>query len=305
MTGLARCGHEPTTGLYHERLGPEGGDAPPILLIPGAGVTGACWRVTADGRPGWAELLAAAGHECWVTDWPGTGRSGGRDVLGIRYSDLVEGYLALLRDVIGRPAVVLCHSMGGAIAWQLVAHAPEIVAGVVSVAGAYPGNLVSRSEVVADDGAVAEVRFADTGVRFVVDRTRPYLYEDAYVREQAVATSTRLAPGDVAGLRRGFVGIPPRVLLARLGVEEGMPVVDDPAGFAGMRVRLLAGPEDPAHTRTIEERTIAQLRAWGADAHLTWLADLGIEGNGHFPFTEANSDELAEVVERLLAEVAA
>lgn len=291
--------------MFYEVLGRLDDDRPPVLFIHGAGATGACWRATPDDRAGWADLLADRSRECWVTDWPGTGRSGGRDVLDIAYCDLVAGYRSLLRDVLHRPATVLCHSMGGAIAWQLVAHEPELVAGVVSIAGAYPGNLAPRSEVVADDGDVLEVVFADTGVRFVVDRSRPYLYEDAYVSQQAVATSTRFRAEDIPRLRAGFVGIPPRVLLQRLGVIAGMPTVDDSTGFAGMRVRLVAGPEDPAHTRAIEARTVAQLREWGADASLTWLPDLGIEGNGHFPFFEDNSEPLLDVVEQLLQEVTA
>jgi len=291
--------------MFYEVLGRLDDDRPPVLFIHGAGATGACWRATPDDRAGWADLLADRSRECWVTDWPGTGRSGGRDVLDIAYCDLVAGYRSLLRDVLHRPATVLCHSMGGAIAWQLVAHEPELVAGVVSIAGAYPGNLAPRSEVVADDGDVLEVVFADTGVRFVVDRSRPYLYEDAYVSQQAVATSTRFRAEDIPRLRAGFVGIPPRVLLQRLGVIAGMPTVDDSTGFAGMRVRLVAGPEDPAHTRAIEARTVAQLREWGADASLTWLPDLGIEGNGHFPFFEDNSERLLDVVEQLLQEVTA
>ena len=44
------------------------------------------------------------------------------------------------------------------------------------------------------------------------------------------------------------------------------------------------------------------LREWGAGAELTWLPDLGIEGNGHFMFFEENSDELVEVlVDQLVA----
>jgi pimeloyl-ACP methyl ester carboxylesterase len=306
MSPQARIGHEPSSGLYWEHLGPTApGGEPPLLFIHGGGATAACWRATPDGRLGWADQLAQRGYDVWLTDWPGTGRSGNRNGLEIEYGDVVDGYRALLRDVIGRPVVLVCHSMGGAVTWKLVEQAPDLVAGVVSVAGAYPANLAPTSEVVSDDGRVVEVTFADTGVLITVDRTVMNLYDDAYVFRQGIAGSTRFPMDHVDAMRASFVGLPPRMLLQRLGVVPGMPRVEEPAGFAGKPVRLIAGDQDPAHTRAIEERTIALLREWGAQADLVWLADRGIEGNGHFLFFEDNSDDLLEVVVEQLDAVGA
>jgi pimeloyl-ACP methyl ester carboxylesterase len=298
----ARIGHEVITGTYWERLG-AASERPPLLFIHGGGATGACWRATPDGRVGWADALSARGHECWLIDWPGTGRSGNRDGLEITYADVVDGCRRVLREVIATPAVVICHSMGGAVAWQLVQHEPALVTGVVAVAGAYPANVVARSHVVADDGKVAVIDFADTGVRLTVDRRVMNLYGDAYIYEQGLATSTRFPRDQVDAMRAGLVGLPPLMLLQRLGVLDGMPVVDRPDGFAGKRIRLIAGPEDPAHTRAIEERTAALLRSWRADAELVWLADRGISGNGHFLMFEQNSDDILEIVAEQIAAV--
>jgi pimeloyl-ACP methyl ester carboxylesterase len=299
---MPRTGHEPSSGLYWEEHG-DPGAGPPLLLIPGGGATGACWTSTPDGRPGWAQGLLARGHRLWLTDWPGVGRSGGRNLLEIVYADVVDGYQRLLSDVIAEPVVVLCHSMGGAIAWLLVASRSSLVAGVVSVAGAYPGNLAARSELLAERDGVYEVRFADTGVEFSVDTGAPYLYEDAYIRDQAIADSTRFPVDRVAAFRAGLVPLPPRMVLQRLGVLEGMPLVDDPSGFEGTRVRLIAGDRDPAHTRSIEDRTVGQLREWGADAELIWLPSRGIVGNGHFLFLELNSEDVLELALGAIAEV--
>lgn len=300
----ARCGNEPVSGLYHEILGERRALDRPLLWIHGGGATGACWRVTPDGRAGWADLLAERGYECWVTDWPGTGRSGNRHTVEIEYEDVVDGYRRLLREVIGEPVVVICHSMGGAVTWQLVQHEGDLVAGVVSVAGAYPANTPPSSEVTADDGRVAEVTFGDTGVSFRIDRRVPYLYEDSYIHEQAIATSTRFPVEATEAMRAGLVGLPPRMVLQRVGVEPGLPMVSSPDAFAGKPIRLITGGEDPAHTRAIEDRTLELLGSWGAEVELVWLPDRGIEGNGHFMFMERNSDELLEILVEQLREVA-
>jgi pimeloyl-ACP methyl ester carboxylesterase len=305
MSGHARVGWEKESGLYYEIFGGRANDAPPLLLIHGGGATGASWRTTADGRAGWADLLVERGYECWLTDWPGTGRSGNRNGLEIEYGDVVDGYRRLLRDVIAEPAVVVCHSMGGAVTWQIVQHESDLVAGVVSVAGAYPANVVARSEVVSDDGHVAEIVFADTGVQMSVDRRVMNLYGDNYIYQQGIATSTRFPRDLVDDVRAGLVGLPPKMLLQRLGVLDGMPVVDQPGGFRNKPIRLIAGGEDPAHTREIEERTVGLLSDWGADVELVWLPDRGIEGNGHFMFLEENSDELLDVLVEQLGAVAA
>lgn len=291
----AACGHEPESGLYFEVLGQAGGPDPPVLFIHGGGASGACFRATPDGRPGWADLLARRGVEVWVTDWPGCGRSGGRDALGVGYAEIVAGYVRLLRDFVGRPARLVCHSMGGAITWAVVERSRELVDSVLAVAASYPGNLGPVEEVVADDGTLARIRFGASGVVFDVRRDRLYHYGDAYVNEQALAGSIRFPRGELDAFRASLVGIPPRVLLQRFGHDGGLPRVERTEAFEGLRVLYFTGPEDPAHTREIDARTIELLRTWGADAELLFLADRGIDGNGHFLFLEDNSDELLEL----------
>jgi pimeloyl-ACP methyl ester carboxylesterase len=284
----ARCGHEPTSGLYYEVLG----EGRPVVFIHGGGASGSHFRVTPDGRPGWADRLAERGFQCWVTDWPGCGRSGGRDVLAIRYADLVAGYARLLALVDSPPAIV-CHSMGGAVTWKLVELG--LVERVVAVAASYPGNIQPAGETISDDGNRARIRFAATGVEFEVARDRLSYYPDAYVLDQGIAGSRRFPREHMGQFRASLLGLPPLTLLQRLGAEEGLPRVEHPEAFRGLAVHYFTGTEDPAHTPVIEERTIELLRTWGADAQLHWL-----EGNGHFLFLEENSDEILEqVVETL------
>jgi len=293
----ARVGRETHSGLYYEILGEGTAGRPPLLFIHGGGVSGDHFRATPDGRMGWADLLAGRGYQVWVTDWPGTGRSGYRDIAKLEYDDVVDGYRRLLVELIGQPVVVLPHSMGGPTTWKLVELEPQLVAGVLGIAPGYPGNLAAKnSQVIADDGTVITFRFGDTGVQFTLDRRKPYVYEDAYIYKQAIGASKRFPVDAVASMRAGFSGISPLMVLQRTGVMPGMPVIEKPAGFKGKRIRLVAGSEDPAHTLEIETRTADLLSSWGADAKVVWLAERGIVGNGHMLALELNHEAILEVL---------
>jgi len=294
----ATTGTEPTSGMYYEVLGSPTDYPHPILFIHGGGGTGAYWRVTQEGTAGWADQLADRGYEAWVTDWAGSGRSSHRDVELLDYSDVVEGYIHLLRDVIRRPVVIVPHSMGGGIAWRLVERVPELVAGVVGIAAAYPANIQRSGTIVSDDGVNVEAVFADTGLTFHVDRTKAYVYSRDYIEKQAGMDGPLIVEGSLERMLRFPDAMAPRLLLQRIGVLEGMPIVQNPAGFAGKKVRLIAGDHDMAHTREIEDRTVELLRSWGADAELVWLADEGLDGHSHFLMVERKAAEALAVVER-------
>lgn len=270
--------------MYYEVLG----EGRPIVFIHGGGASGASFRATPDGRPGWADRLAARGFECWVTDWPGCGRSGGRDVLTIRYEDLVDGYARLLA-LVGTPTTIVCHSMSGAVTWKLVERG--LVERVVAVAASYPGNIQPPGETISDDGRLARIRFVASGVEFEVDRDRLSYYSDAYVFDQGIAGSRRFPTEHLEGFRASLLGLPPLTLLQRLGAEGGLPKIERTEAFRGVAVHYFTGTEDPAHTPEIEEKTIELLSGWGAEAHLYWL-----EGNGHFLFLEDNSDQILDQV---------
>ena len=61
---------------YFEVIEPTGGRTgkPPMFLIHGGAHTGACYLMTADGRPGWAHAFAQPGYRVVIPDWPGSGR---------------------------------------------------------------------------------------------------------------------------------------------------------------------------------------------------------------------------------------
>ena len=163
------------------------------MFFHGNGQTGAVWRQTPDGRPGWAYYLIDQGYTVYMVDYPARGRSpyvpGVDGKLGIRTAqdlsqiwtgpvlsggnfprmqkytqwpsdspkkgtmgDPVFDYFAkgqmqfvnnqaevaipagvALLDKIGSPVILLTHSQGGGIGFNVADERPKLIAGMVSI----------------------------------------------------------------------------------------------------------------------------------------------------------------------------
>lgn len=74
-----------------QELLPRRATGRPVILYPGLGLSGAIYLGTPDGRPGWAQDLAALGHPVYVYDPVDTGPSGIRPgTAPITYWDIDE-----------------------------------------------------------------------------------------------------------------------------------------------------------------------------------------------------------------------
>lgn len=62
--------------MYVEYMEPAGPAKAPVVLIHGAGLTGAGFDTTVDGRMGWFEYFVRGQHPTYVVDQVGRGRSG-------------------------------------------------------------------------------------------------------------------------------------------------------------------------------------------------------------------------------------
>ena len=101
----------------------EAGAGPPLVLVHGAGGSADLWAPQFHGLADVARVVAP--------DLPGHGRAPGRGKPSIAaYAEWLGTFLGTLRA--GR-AVVVGHSMGGAVAQALALHAPGRLAGLVLI----------------------------------------------------------------------------------------------------------------------------------------------------------------------------
>ena len=111
------------THYYHLDGRPGSDPHMPLVLIHGIADSALTWAFTLRG-------LAHVGP-IYAVDLPGFGQSGHPP--GKRFASIAEHtavVAALIREVVGRPALLVGNSMGGWIAARLALEAPELVRGV-------------------------------------------------------------------------------------------------------------------------------------------------------------------------------
>jgi pimeloyl-ACP methyl ester carboxylesterase len=278
---------------YFDVLEPTGGSSkPPMVLISGGAHTGACYLATADGRPGWAQAFVRAGYKVVVPDWPGVGRSGHIPLDQLTGERVVAG-LGQVIAALGRPAIVMTHSMSGAYGWKLVEKFGPHIDKVVAVAPGAPGNIMPVAEIVSESGDTVLVK---SSVTLAINLKQPVVSDRNFVEVKLVGKSTQFPREHIGRYAASLVPIPPRLLYERRNVRGSQLKVDNLDNFRGRRILVMTGTEDIDHPRDIDGGIIEFFNKHGAKGEFIYLGDRGIAGNGHMMMLEKNSDALAALV---------
>jgi pimeloyl-ACP methyl ester carboxylesterase len=280
---------------YYEVLTPLAGSTkPPVVMIHGGAHSGACYLATPDGRPGWAHVFAGAGYQVVVPDWPGRGRSG-HIPPDTTTGDVIVAGLGKVLLAVGRPSIVLTHSMSGAYGWKLIEHYGEHIAKLVAVAPGPPGNIQPPAETVSETTDAVTVRNLDGSLMTIAQQSLPPVTRE-FVEYKLVGASTLFPREVIPSYAAALNPIPPQLLMERRNVNGRQLRVADFSKFRDKRVLVLTGTDDTDHPRAVDEPIAGWLNANGAVADFIYLGDRGIVGNGHMLMLERNSDAVAGLI---------
>jgi pimeloyl-ACP methyl ester carboxylesterase len=289
-----RAGFVPgPSAMFYEQLTPADADPTPLVLVHGGGFTGASYLSTPDGRPGWAFDFIRHGYRVVLPDWPGVGRSSAVPDTLVD-GEVVAKALGELLEFLGRPAVLLVHSMSAPYGYRVLETHGELVQSMVAVAPAPPGNLQPAATVQRETPTEIEVTTPE--INLTLPRHGSWLPTPEFIRRKLVGDSTRFDPAALPGLQAQTAPIPARLLMERVNLHGSQLRVEQRRPYAGTPVLVVTGAADTGHPREADLATVEWLRSLGAHAHHYFLGDRGVPGNGHLPMSETNSGLIADVI---------
>ena len=291
-TYIRSSGFGPTDpAIFFDSLTPDTATTRPLLvLLHGAGHSGACYLVTPDGREGWAQQFAALGFPVIVPDWPGVGRSGRVDFPDLT-GDLVCKALGAFIDGLDEPCVLLTHSMSGAYGWRLMETHGRRIRAVIGVAPSPPGNLEPVPEIVERGDGYVVVRRGMFDRRVNLDKPTPF--DDALVERKLIGDAPQFPHDCLDAYKQSLGAAPPRLAYERSNIDGSQLRITNTALFSGKPVLVVSAPHDPDHTPDNDGALARWFGEIGADADYWYLPDQGIAGNGHMMMLEQNNAEIA------------
>ena len=302
----------------------------PIVFFHGNGQSGAVWRQTPDGRPGWAYYLVAQGYPVYMVDYPARGRSpyvpGIDGKLGIRtaleleqiwtapatsggnfprmkkytqwpsdsamkgmrgdpvFDNFIKGQMQFvddqealtvpagvaLLDAIGTPVILLSHSQGGGMGFDVANLRPKLIAGMVAIEPG--GPQIGTAD-------TAKVEYTRTNPKSWGLTTMPFNFDPPIN-----------SPGELK------VHLEPS---ERPGDEVGCYLQDPPVhklvSFENMRILSISA--EGTYHRVFDVCIPKWLNQAGAKDDFVRLEDVGIHGNMHEMFLDRNSDEVIKFID--------
>lgn len=253
--------------------GPKSGS--PVVFLHGLGTR----------RQDWTAVLQelTSDHQVFAPDLRGHGDSG-RVPDGYRFTQYAEDIVPFLRDVVGEPAALVGHSLGGVIATVIGADNPDLVTSVVAV-----------------DPPLFTKRHAAEG--------NPNKYRERFKRAQDLAASDmteiglftmlqKRSPDRPAyvsrALARNLIKLDPDVFT--LALEGGKQLDFDPEDLVGRLARpMLLMRADPANGSAVKEDDAK----WAAEKN-SLISHVLIEDSAH-EIHHSHRDEFLKAVREYVA----
>ena len=308
----------------------------PIVMVPGAGSSGASFMGTPDDREGWAQFFLRAGYAVYVIDQPGRGRAAYvSDVYGplspVETSEALQRRVTRSEEYNLWPQAHLHTQWPGAgkpgdssfdafmasrlpvvsdFTLQQVLNRDAIIALLTKIG---PAILLTHSQAGAFGWPVADARPDLVKAIVAVEPSGPPFYDvqDVGAPEWFRYGTTLARPWGITA--DPLVYSPPAASASDLQIQQQEKpewpelckcwMQKDPARQLPnlQKIPILIVTSEASYHAPYDRCTVRFLEQAGV--HLSWvkLAEVGIHGNGHAMMIEKNNAEIASVLSQWLA----
>lgn len=114
-------------------------DTPPLLFVHGGYTHGACWDVN------FLRHFQQRGHDAFALDLSGHGQSAGKDKLHDFGLDDYAANVTQIAATLGRPPVLIGHSMGAIVVQRCIEQDAGLAAGIVMMSPVPPTGLAASA----------------------------------------------------------------------------------------------------------------------------------------------------------------
>ena len=210
------------------------------------------------------------------------------------HGELIVAALRQLLHQLDRPVTLLVHSMSGAFGFKLLEQAGDRVKRLVAVAPALPGNLQPSPSIIEESDDALEVQVL--AMRWRIPKGADFIIDERALNIKLIGDGWRFPRASIDTYRASLVPISSRLLSERQNVDQSQLRVAEDIRFSGTPILVVTGTYDVDHPREVDRALVDWLAERGASVEFAWLADRGVEGNGHMMMLEDNSSALAHLI---------
>lgn len=270
----------------------------PVVFLHGAGQSARTWQTTPDGREGFQNIFLRRGYGVYLIDQPRRGQAGQSTVAA---------------SISATPSDQLWYSFFRIGNW------PDYYSGVQFPKDAESLNQYFRQSTpntgpydqdVISDAVVALFDKIGSGVLVTHSQGGGPGWLTA-IKNDKVKAIVAYEPGSSFVFPEDEI---PKPMPALTGTLEGFPVpLDDFMKLTRIPIVVYYGDNIPEQTDIPGQDNwrvrLAMARLWvkaindkGGDATLVHFPEIGVRGNTHFPFSDLNNIEIADLMENFLQE---
>lgn len=218
------------------------------------------------------------------TQWPGAGKVGDAifdtfNKTQVQFADasteLARDAAVELLDTLGTPVILLTHSQGGGVGFDVAERRPDLVHGIVTIEPG--GPQIGRVN-------TATVEPLDKRAGSWGLTTNPYRFDPPITNPSELNIELETASDR------------PDEVRCWMQVEPARKLVN----FENIPVLAISG--NGTYHRVFDHCIPKWLNQAGAQAEFVRLEDVGIDGNGHMMMLESNSDDVIEFIDGWMQE---